>query len=287
VLEAPLQADDVEGGAALDSGFHGGRRLMRVHVRLYGTLGDFVAPDRRGVGFDVELNGRRSVKDLIESVGVPHCEVHVVLVDGAGVEFEHVVAGGERMAVYPHFSEIDVGALPTAGAPPPSAPRFVLDGHLGRLAAYLRAAGYDVAHDRDADDAAIARRAADEGRVVLTRDVGLLKRSLVRHGAFVRATDPRKQLDEVVRRFRIADQARPFTRCLRCNTPLVALPKEQARDRVPPRVFERFEEFVECPTCGRAFWRGTHHAALLDVMSAAVRQGEEKGERGRGEGVKT
>jgi uncharacterized protein with PIN domain len=240
---------------------------MRATVRLYGDLADFVAPARRGVAFEADVGGRRSVKDLIESVGVPHCEVGVVLVDGEGVLFDRVVEGRERIAVYPHFADIDVAGAVVAGDAPPAEPRFVLDGHLGRLAAYLRAMGFDVAHDRDADDAAIARVAAEEGRVVLTRDIGLLKRSLVRHGAFVRATNPRAQLAEVVRRFRIAGQARPFTRCLRCNTPLEALSKDAARERVPPRVFARFDEFVECPACGRAYWRGTHHDALSALLA--------------------
>jgi len=243
---------------------------VEVVVRLYGALSDFVASSRRGVAFDCALGERRSVKDLLESIGVPHCEIAFVLVDGESVAFEHVVAGGERIAAYPYFSELDATGLVAAGPPLPTDGRFVLDGHLGRLAAYLRAAGFDVRHDRDADDESIARAGADEDRVVLTRDVGLLKRAIVRHGWFVRSTFPAEQLADVLRRFRLADSARPFTRCVRCNAPLVAATPDEARAAIPPRVAARFDEFSWCPSCGRTFWRGTHHARLAALIDAAI-----------------
>jgi len=244
--------------------------MASVVVRFYGELGDFLDVRLRGAAIECGLPSKRSVKDLIESLGVPHCEVFVVLVDGESATFDRVIEGGERIAVYPEFSELDATGLVVAGAPSPSDGRFVLDGHLGRLAAYLRAAGFDVAYDRDAADDSIARVAADEDRVVLTRDVGLLKRSIVRHGRFVRATAPRGQLVEIVRRFRLAGRAAPFTRCLRCNTPLVPATKDEARDAVPPRIVERFDEFARCPTCRRTFWRGTHHARIAEVVKAVL-----------------
>ncbi len=81
--------------------------------------------------------------------------------------------------------------------------------------------GFDAELPPSATDAELAERSAREGRILLTRDVGLLKRSQVERGAFVRATDPAAQLREVVDRFDLRPLFRPFTRCLRCNTPLV------------------------------------------------------------------
>ena len=240
---------------------------MRVTVRLYGSLGDFVSASRRGADFEHDAGEPRSVKDLVESLGVPHCEVQIVLVDGASAGFGHVLRGGERIAVYPYFSSIDVGDAPVAGEPLPDDPRFVLDGHLGRLAAYLRALGVDAARDRDADDATIARTAADEGRVVLTRDIGLLKRAVIRHGWWVRSDDPRTQFRDVVARFGLAARAAPFSRCLRCNVPLDAVTPESVADEVPPNVREQFDTFSRCPACGRTFWRGSHHAHLRDLLA--------------------
>jgi uncharacterized protein with PIN domain len=248
---------------------------MHVTVRLYGSLGDFVVTARRGAAFEYDAGEPRSVKDLIESLGVPHCEVQVVLVDGESAGFARVVRGGERIAVYPYFSAIDAGDAAVAGEPLPSEPRFVLDGHLGRLAAYLRALGVDTAHERDADDASIARVAAEEGRVVLTRDIGLLKRAAVRHGWWVRSDNPRLQLREVVSRFGLAARAAPFTRCLRCNVPLVPVDPASVGDDVPPHVRQRFDAFSRCPACLRTFWRGTHHAHLESLLARFATSGTE------------
>jgi YD repeat-containing protein len=236
-------------------------------LRFYGELADFLPRARRGAAFECDVGGRRSVKDLIESVGVPHGEVLVVLVDGASVAFDRVIEGGERIAVYPRFGDLDTTDLVTAGEAYPADAAFVLDGHLGRLAAYLRALGFDVAWNRDADDASIARTAQDERRVVLTRDVGLLKRSAVRHGRFVRATAPREQVAEIVRVFRLAPRAATFTRCLRCNVPFVAATRDEIRGLVPDRILGAFDEFRRCPKCGGAFWRGTHHARLSALLA--------------------
>jgi uncharacterized protein with PIN domain len=243
---------------------------MRVTVRLYGSLGDFVAPARRGTAFACEAGEPRSVKDLVESLGVPHCEVQVVLVDGASVGFGCRLRGGERIAVYPYFSAFDAGDAAVAGEALPHDPRFVLDGHLGRLAAYLRALGADSARDRDADDAAIARLAAAEGRVVLTRDVGLLKRAAVRHGWWVRSDDPRVQFRDVVARFGLAARAAPFTRCLACNQVLAELPPGEVPESVPPRVREQIASYSRCLGCGRVFWRGSHHRRLSQLLSTLM-----------------
>lgn len=240
-------------------------------MRVYGSLGDFLPEPRRGVAFACEVGEPRAAKDLIESLGVPHCEVFLVLVDGQSAGLDRVVAGGERIAVYPHFSEIDAAGCVTAGEPLPQDPRFVLDGHLGRLAAWLRALGLDTAHDRAADDAAIAEVSAREDRVLLTRDVGLLKRSLVRHGWFVRATDPAVQLAQVVRRFRLDGRTAPFSRCLRCNTPLTDISREDLGRRAPARVQERFSVFRACPGCRRVYWPGTHHDRLTRLLVPYVR----------------
>ncbi|NJK90017.1 MAG: hypothetical protein HC923_11925, partial [Myxococcales bacterium] len=85
--------------------------------------------------------------------------------------------------------------------------RFVCDVHLGRLAAYLRMLGLDTRYSNDQDDPELAEIARAEGRVLLTRDVGLLKRSTVVYGAFVRATDP--DGDPLTYAFRFEDSALP------------------------------------------------------------------------------
>jgi uncharacterized protein len=142
--------------------------------------------------------------------------------------------------------------------------KFLLDAHLGRLAAYLRLAGFDTAYEPPWDDAVLARRSADEDRTLLTRDRGLLKRSIVRRGYFVESTDSREQFAEIVHHFHLRASMEPFSRCARCNTPLREVAKADVLERLPPRTRLHFDEFLECPTCRRVYWRGSHYTKIAN-----------------------
>lgn len=222
------------------------------------------------------FEGSPSVKDVIESLGVPHTEVDLVLADGASVDFGWRLRDGVRVSVYPVFESLAVAAVTRVRAEPLRELRFVADGHLGRLARHLRMAGFDVLWERDAADAALARASREEGRILLTRDRGLLKRSAVTHGYCVREADPPRQLAEVIRRFDLARSAAPFRRCLRCNALLEPVREEAVRDRLPPRVRERQSTFTRCPACLRVYWPGSHHRRMEELLAEALRRAAEE-----------
>jgi uncharacterized protein with PIN domain len=240
---------------------------ISVSFRFYGELNDFVRPGRRARRFTHCLHGPASIKDTIEGLGVPHPEVDVVVVNGRAIDFAYLLCDGDRVAVYPPFRSLDLGDVPRVGDAPPEPVRFVLDVHLQKLASLLRLAGFDaeVRHE----DAAIARMGGQDTRVVLTRDVELLKRNEVRWGYWVRSTDPTRQFLEVARRFELADRAQPFSRCLRCNDPLRPVAKAEVIDRLPPRTRAEFNDFHVCDACGRIYWRGSHYQRLRRFLDEA------------------
>ncbi|WP_242393289.1 Mut7-C ubiquitin/RNAse domain-containing protein [Anaeromyxobacter oryzisoli] len=240
--------------------------MSRARFRFYAELNDFLPPERRFLEFTHEFRGGPSVKDVIESLGVPHTEVDLVLADGESVDFAWILRDGARVSVYPVFESIDVAPLARVRPAPLREVRFVLDVHLGRLARYLRMLGFDARWRNDAGDEEIARAAATEHRIVLTRDAGLLKRRIVTHGYLVREADPRRQLAEVVRRLDLVRGIAPFRRCLCCNALLEDVRKEDVLDHLPPRVRERHERFRRCPSCGRVYWAGTHHRRMEQVI---------------------
>lgn len=247
--------------------------LPRAWFRFYAELNDFLPPDRRQVAFAHPFHGRPAVKDVIESLGVPHTEVDLVLADGASVDLRWRLRDGARVSVYPVFESLDVGPVTRVRPAPLRGVRFVLDGHLGRLARHLRMLGLDAAWRRDAADAELARDSAAEHRVLLTRDQGLLKRRVVTHGLWIRATDPRRQLSEVVRRLDLYRVLAPFTRCLRCNTPLEDVAKADVEEALPPAVRARHDTFRRCPGCGRVYWRGSHHRRMEELVAALLAEG--------------
>jgi len=232
--------------------------MKRAVFRFYAELNELLTRERRGSEVAHEFRGEPSVKDVIESMGVPHTEVELVLGDGEPVDFSWRLRDRARVAVYPRFRSLDVGPLTRVGPRLVGEPRFVLDGHLGRLARYLRMAGFDVRWDARAGDEALARIAAEEGRVLVTRDRGLLKRRCVAHGYCVRSLEPARQLAEVAHRFELATLAAPFRRCLVCNGLLEPVAKRSVAEQLPPRVRERCDELWRCGSCGKLYWAGSH-----------------------------
>lgn len=245
--------------------------MPRVTLRAYASLTDFLAPGARGRASAYDVERRVSVKDLVERAGIPHVEIDLLLVNGEPAAFDRLLQEGDRIAVFPRFFSIDVGGVSRVRPPGPAAPRFVLDVHLGRLARRLRLAGLDAAYPHDAADAALAATSAGEERILLTRDVGLLKRRLVTYGYFVRATDPDAQFVEVLRRFAPLPLA-PFSRCLRCNGVLRPVDKAEIRSALPPRTRAHYDEFWRCDRCSRLFWKGAHFERLARALDRASRE---------------
>jgi uncharacterized protein with PIN domain/sulfur carrier protein ThiS len=245
-------------------------RSHTARLRFYAELNDFLPEARRQRAFDHPFDGRPGVKDVIESLGVPHTEVDVVLVNGVSVGFDHRVEDGDRVSVYPVFEAIDVSPLAHLRAAPLRETRFVLDGHLGKLARALRLLGFDAEYRRDFRDEELIARSLSGCRIILTRDRELLKVGAVTHGYWVRGTDPRQQIVEVLDRFDLRGDARPFTRCTVCNGELVPVPAAEAADEAPPRVRERCTEYQRCASCGKLYWKGTHVGRLAAFVRWAM-----------------
>jgi len=239
-----------------------------VTFRFYSQLNDFLPVTRRGRRFAHVLRAPASVKDTIESLGVPHPEVDLILVNGTAQDFTYRLQEGDDVSVFPAFTSIDLAGLRRTGEDPPQPVRFALDVHLGKLASLLRLAGFDaVIAGADAD---IAKTAARDRRIVLTRDVGLLKRNTVRHGYWVRQTAPEPQLAELLGRFGLVSRMAPFTRCTRCNATLIPADVEAVTDRLPPRTRASYQKFHQCPGCGRVYWQGSHYERLEKLLARAA-----------------
>lgn len=244
-----------------------------VSFRFYEELNDFLPPERRQQEFVCTSPPRASVKHMIEALGVPHTEVELVLVNGESVAFDRLLADGDRVAVYPVFEALDVASLVRVREQPLRETRFIADAHLGALAHLLRLFGFDTLYDNHFDDEEIARIASGEHRIVLTRDRGLLMRSQITHGCYVRALHPEDQLRELVDRLDLAGSSRPFTRCLQCNGPLRAADAHHVAQRVPPAVLARHARFARCEACDRVYWEGTHWRRMSELVGAVLGAG--------------
>jgi len=240
-----------------------------AEFRFYEELNDFLPAERRKLAFPIEIDRARSVKDAIESAGVPHTEVDLILVDGVSVDFTRVLRGGERVAVYPVFESLDIAPVVRLREVPLREPCFIADAHLGKLARHLRMAGFDTLWTNHWDDDAIVRIAAEQKRTILTRDKGMLRRGDVDRGYFVRATESEAQLAEVIRALQLEARLAPFPRCRECNVLLEDVSREAVLDRLPDMVRGLYTRFKRCPGCERVYWEGTHYARMKGVLERA------------------
>lgn len=239
--------------------------MAQMHFHFFGELNDFLPPERHHQRFSAQSVPRASIKDAIEALGVPHPEITLIVVNGTPVDFGYLVQPEDDICVYPRalaLAHNHDGLLL-----PPPAPRFILDVHLGRLAEYLRLLGFDTLYRNDYDDPELAQVAGDEARILLTRDLGLLKRSRVLYGSFVRSTDPQQQVIEVLSRFDFFSQLAPFRRCSRCNGLLQPVAKEAILERLQPATQQQHDEFHLCQGCGQIYWKGSHFGRMQQFIA--------------------
>lgn len=241
---------------------------------FYAELNDFLPRHKKRVRIAHSFAERASIKDMIEALGVPHPEVDCIEVNGEYVNFYYIVQDGDTIHVYPISTMAVTTPIISVRPKPLSVIRFVLDIHLGKLATSLRLLGFDTLYRNDYEDEELAQISSREERMLLTRDKGLLMRSLVTHGYYVRNTQPQEQIVEVLRRFDLFQKISPFQRCLRCNGLLEPVAKESVIDQLPETVQLQTHEFHRCQDCAQIYWKGSHYERLQEFIEAIIKHGE-------------
>jgi uncharacterized protein with PIN domain len=246
--------------------------LFTARLKFHGDLDFFLGSRSHGRVAERTLNEKTSVKDVVESCGVPHPEVDLILVDGQPVNFHYALERDTDIDVYPvrftcTYSEKDRLQVRCIK-------RFVADGHLGKLTRTLRLLGFDVAYDRQAQDRQLLGVMESENRALLTRDRRLLMHAMVKAGYCPRSQNADEQTIEVIRRFDLFDSIAPFTRCLRCNAPLQEVAKADVIEKLEPLTKIYYNQFRRCTGCGQIYWAGSHFSKLqkrLDEIRANFR----------------
>lgn len=228
--------------------------------RFYASLNDFLPSQRRQKSLTHWFKGNPSIKDTIEALGVPHPEVELMIKNGEAVDFSEKVTEGEQWSIYPHFSSLEITEHRLR--PPLARTRFVLDVHLGKLATQMRLLGFDTLYENDYTDSQLADLSSRQQRIVLTRDIGLLKRSVITYGYWLRHTEPQLQLLEVLNRFALFSFISPFKRCLRCNGLIMSVNKADIQTQLEPLTQKYYHQFYQCTGCAQIYWKGSHYAKL-------------------------
>jgi uncharacterized protein with PIN domain len=238
--------------------------------RFYEELNDFLTTGIRGKLISYSFNGNPSVKDAIEALGVPHVEVDLVLANSRSVDFSYKLKNSDYISVYPVFESFDITPVTHLRAKPLRDLKFILDVHLGKLVKYLRLCGFDTYYRTNLNDMEIISLSLSEKRVIITRDVELLKNRKVTRGYWIRSQHTGEQLKEVLQRFDLKKQIRLFTRCLECNMILTDVDKKDVLDRLLPRTRRYFNNFKRCPECNRIYWEGSHYERMRNYINQII-----------------
>lgn len=244
--------------------------MARADFCFHAELNHFLSPNKRQVSFPYYFKERASIKDTIESLGVPHPEIEAILVNTKAVDFSYIVQDDDSIQVYPVSASKEILSPISLRPQLPTILRFVLDVHLGKLAASVRMLGFDTLYRNDYDDQELAQISASEQRILLTRDKGLLMRSLVTFGYYVRTTNPEQQIVEVMRRYDLFNKVLPFQRCIRCNGLLEPVEKEAIIDQLPQKTRIAIDEFHRCRECSQIYWRGSHYEKMQNFIEEVL-----------------
>lgn len=238
-----------------------------IRLRIHGKLNFFLPPSRKLQPIDYPFDGKVALKHILESLGIPHPEIGQIRINEQEVGLFYYVQDHDEIDVYPFD--------PRANHLPAENVRFILDNNLGKLSDYLRLLGFDSLYDPEWEDQAIAEMADKQGRILLTRDRGLLKRKIIRLGYCVRANRPREQVSEVIEHFGLEQYVRPFRRCVRCNGLLEPVAKEQIIDQLQPLTRLYYNEFMRCVECGQIYWKGSHYDHMQEFITKFSREPQE------------
>lgn len=223
---------------------------------LTGCLNEHVRETRRNIYFTVKYNGSPSIRNMVHSLKIPHSEIGVVTVNDRNENLEYQLSGGEVVCLKPainqHLEKIQNK-------------KFVVDVNLGKLAGKLRLLGFDTLFENNFKDDEIVNLSESQKRIILTRDKGIMVRNKVLLGYWIRSSNPKKQLYEVISRLQLKDYIIPFSRCVSCNG-LLEPANNDSLKKLDKETKQYYSEFWECSTCGQLYWKGTHYSRIVDLV---------------------
>ncbi|MBU0960857.1 MAG: Mut7-C ubiquitin/RNAse domain-containing protein [Proteobacteria bacterium] len=242
--------------------------ISPVTLHFHGWLTTLIHRVRRSNGLVTPaLNRRTSIKDLIESFGVPHTEVGSIKINGQTVSFAHIIEEESAVEIFPSQPPVNVLNSCPLRPKPLDAIRFLVDANVGKLAGKLRMAGFDTLYDPQWHDPQLAEIAEKSQCILLSRDIQLLKWKKIEFGHFVRETLPIKQLAEVIHFYDLSHAIRPFSRCMRCNGILAPVQKLDILDQLEPLTRKYYHTFLRCSACRQIYWAGTHHEPMQKALN--------------------
>ncbi len=249
----------------------GNRGKIEIAITFSSDLCNLLHPAlRTSCAVERSVDNHTSVKDLIESLRIPHTEIGGLTVNGFDVDFSYRPKNRDSISAIAHAPGLNPCRPDRLRPFALDDIRFLVDINVAKLGALLRMAGIDSLCLPHLDDATLAETAVREGRILLSRDRNLLKRKIIVHGHLVRNQQPAKQLLEIINLYGLQNKLKPFTRCMKCNALLVTVKKEDILHRLEPLTKKYYHTFFRCSGCDNIYWSGSHKTGMEKILSTTL-----------------
>ncbi len=248
-----------------------------LFVRCYAELNEFLPSGHRYNEFPLIFSEPFNVKGLLDKLNISFDRVELILVNGKSVSAETPLSEGDRISLYPVFESFDIRLLLHLHSAPLRNIKFIADVHLGKLARYLRLFGFDTAYNSSFSFNSILSIAKIEERCILSKSIAYKENPFVTKYFHIQSSVPEEQLVETFSRFDLWHSSQPFTRCLRCNTPLVKCSLDTVQqNKIPPRILTMYNEYMYCSSCQQYYWKGSHFKRMEGFIEEVLRLGSMK-----------
>jgi uncharacterized protein len=238
-----------------------------VYLTFHNDLQMLLQKSHEGKVVEYALKRRASLKDIIESQGIPHTEVAQILLNNMELGFGFIPVGGETIDILPFSEKISVFTMTLLRPQPIYSLQFMVDINVRKLARNLRIIGFDTTLVPDMRLVEIGNVATSQQRILITRNRELLKCNTVIHGHLVRSENHVTQLQEAAKLYKLKLHIKPFSRCIACNGDLVSVAKQDIFHRLEPLTQKYFNMFKRCNDCEKIYWQGSHHEQMLRLIS--------------------
>ena len=214
---------------------------------------------------------RASIKDVIESLGIPHPVIESLVVNGRETGFDYILLDNDSVEVIPQTPPVNP-LVPTILRPEPLEEiAFAVDINAGKLALFLRMLGFDTVYENDMDKGRLIKIAVSQNRILLTRDKSLLKQKIITHGYLLMAQEPDRQLMDIISLYDLNSRIKPLTRCIPCNGVLVPVRKEVILERLEPLTKKYYHSFHICEECKKIYWAGSHQEKISRFINDVLK----------------
>lgn len=238
----------------------------QVKLRFYEELNDYLPQEFHKGWIESSAKTGTSVGEMISSFGIPLNEIDLILVNQQSESFDYILRQGDRISVFPVFETFDISEVSNLRDKPLRELAFIGDVHLGRLCKYLRMLGFDTCYSNDYTPSQIIGISNLEKRIILSKNIRLIRHKLVTRAYWVRSSNSKEQLKDLIYGLNIIKLANPLTRCLNCNNKLQMVKKEDIIDRLEERTAKYYTEFFRCMVCDQIYWKGSHYESMLEFI---------------------